>query len=133
MALDSNSSLGQAENSNQALAEFFNALSKHLADPEGAALPPEFRDILDKLDYSELHRTTFVRANDAASYENGAAIENVHQMAALLREYGMASKRKSDYYREGASEADRESIYYSNMKVFWVSMLNGNYKEGATS
>jgi hypothetical protein len=54
-------------------------------------------------------------------------------MAALIREFSMASKRKSDYYRDGASEADRESIYYSNMKVFWVSMLNGNYKEGATS
>lgn len=133
MALDSNSPLGQAEVSNQALAEFFNTLSKHLADPAGTALPPEFRDVVEKLDYSELHRMTFIRANDAASYENGAAIENVHQMTALLREFNMASKKKSDYYRDGASEADRESIFYSNMKVFWVSMLSGNYKEGATS
>ena len=133
MAIDSNSPLGQAENSNQSLAGFFNALSKHLADPTGTMPPPEFRDIVESLDYSELHRMTFVRSGDAASHENGAAIENVHQMAALTREYGMASKTKSDYYTDGAAEADRESVFYSNMKVFWVSMLSGNYKEGTTS
>jgi hypothetical protein len=76
---------------------------------------------------------TFVRTNDAASYENGAAIENVHQMVAIIREFDMASKRKVDYYVDAGAEANRESDYYANMKVFWSSMLRGNYVEGATS
>lgn len=133
MALDSNSALGQAESANDELASFFNDLSKYLVDTTGSITPPDFQTVIDTLDYSELHRLTFVRVNDAASYENGAAIENVHQMVALIREFGMASKRKTDYYRDSASEANRESDFYANMKVFWVSMLKGNYVEGATS
>lgn len=133
MAVDANSATGQAESANDQLAGFFNDLNKYLVDTTGAVLPPEFQPVIDSLDYSELHRMTFIRTSDSASYENGAAIENVHQMVSLIREFDMASKRKTDYYRDAASEANRESDYYSNMKVFWVSMLKGNYVEGATS
>ena len=133
MALDVNGVLGQAEAANDGLASYYNDLSKYLVDTTGTVLPPEFQDVVDKLDFSELHRMTFSKTNDAASYENGAAVENVHQMVAVIREFDMASKRKTDYYTDGGSEANRESDYYSNMKVFWVSMLSGNYIEGATS
>ncbi len=54
-------------------------------------------------------------------------------MVAFIREFNMASKRKSDYYTDAAAEASRESDYYASMKVFWVSMLKGIYVEGATS
>lgn len=133
MAFDPNGVLGQAEAANEGLASFFNDLSKYLADTTGLILPPKFQTVVDGLDYSELHRMTYARTNDAASYENGAAIENVHQMVSLIREFDMASKRKTDYYVDGASEANRESDFYANMKVFWVSMLRSNYVEGATS
>ncbi len=133
MAVDANSVLGQSETANEELAGFFNDLNKYLLDTTGAIKPPEFIKIIEKLDYSELHRMTFVRSNDAASYENGAAIENVHQMVALIREYSMANKRKTDIYVDAGSESNRESEFYSNMKVFWSSMLRGSYVEGATS
>ncbi len=133
MAIDVNSALGQAETANDKLAEFYNSLNKYLVDTTGTVLPPDFQDVIDVLDFSELHRMTYVRAEDAASYENGAAIENVHQMVALFREFDMANKRKTDYYTDGAVEANRESDFYASMKVFWVSMLSGIYVEGATS
>ena len=133
MAQDANGVLGQAETANEEMASFFNKLNKYLVDDTGLVLPPVFQEVVDKLDYSELHRMTFVRTNDAASYENGAAIENVHQMVAIIREFDMASKRKVDYYVDAGAEANRESDYYANMKVFWSSMLRGNYVEGATS
>jgi hypothetical protein len=133
MALDSNSALGQAETANEKLAEYFNDLYKYLRDTTGTVLPPDFVTVAETLDYSELHRMTYVRAEDSASYENGAAIENTHQMIAFVREYNMANKRKSDFYVDASAEANRESEYYSNMKVFWVSMLRGIYVEGGTS
>src|SRR4051812_16101235 len=120
MALDANGVLGQTETANNELASYFNDLSKYLVDATGTVPPPEFQNVIDKLDYSEIHRMTFVRTNDAASYENGAAIENVHQMVSLIREFDMVNKRKTDYYRDGGSEANKESDYYSNMKVFWL-------------
>jgi hypothetical protein len=133
MAIDANGVLGQAETANEELAGYFNDLNKYLTDDTGEVLPPDFQKVIDKLDYSELHRMTFVRVNDAASYENGAAIENVHQMVALSREFDMANKRKTDYYVDAGEESNRESDFYANMKVFWSSMLRGNYVEGATS
>jgi hypothetical protein len=112
------------------MAAFYNDLYKYLKDDTGNVEPPDFSDVIDVLDYSELHRMTYIRATDSASYENGAAIENVHQMAALIREYDISSKRKSDYYTDASAEANRESDYYANMKTFWVSMLGGIYVEG---
>lgn len=132
MALDSNSAFGQSEVGNDKLAEYFNSLYKYLKDTTGTVLPPEFQEVVDIMDYSELHRMTYVRSEDSSSYENGAAIENIHQMAAFVREFGMAVKKKTDYYTDAAAEANRESDYYANMKVFWLSMLSGIYVEGAT-
>lgn len=133
MAIDKNSALGQAENSNDSMAGFFNDLNKYLADTTGGVPPPEFQNVADALDYSELHRMTYVRGEDSASYENGAAIENTHQMVALLREFSMAGKRKTDYYTDAAAEANRESEYFANIKVYWTSMLSGVYMEGGSS
>lgn len=133
MAIDKNSALGQAEGSNDKMAEFFNDLYKYLSDTGGVIPPPDFKTVADELDYSELHRMTYVRAEDSASYENGAAIENTHQIVALLREFSMANKRKTDYYTDAGAEANRESEYFSTLKVYWTSMLSGIYVEGGTS
>lgn len=133
MATDVNSALGQAETSNDKMSEYFNDLNKYMVDTTGGVSPPDFQDVIDAVDYSELHRMTYVRAEDSASYENGAAIENTHQCVALIREFDMASKRKTDYYTEGASEANRESEHYANLKVYWTSMLSGIYTEGGSS
>jgi hypothetical protein len=128
MALDPNSAIGQAETANSLLAEYFNNMNKFLLDSTGAVLPPDVETFINSLDYSELHRLTSIRATDASSYENGAAIENIHQMVAVIREYSLRRKSKNDYYVDGASEALTESNFYSTSKVFWVNMLNGIYE-----
>lgn len=126
MALDPGSALGQAENANSQLADYFNKLNKFLS---GSGAPPDFEDYVGTLDYSELHRMTSLRATDASSYENGAAIENIHLMAAVIREYGMRRKNKLDYYSNAETDAMNESNFYAASKTYWVSMLNGNYSE----
>lgn len=133
MALDPNSALGQAETANTKLAEYFNAMNKFLMDSSGTVLPPDFQDFVESLQYTELHRMAATRASDASSYENGAAIENIHHMVAIIREFGLRRKGKLAYYSDGATEALKESNYYASSKVFWVNMLNGIYTEGQAS
>jgi hypothetical protein len=132
MALDPGSAVGQAETANDTLAGFFSDLNKFVRDLTGATLPPEFSDLVDSLDYSELLRMTTSRVSDAASFENGAAIENVHLMVAIVREYNLRSKSKLDYYNDAQSDYLSESTYYSAAKVFWVNMISGLYDSGKT-
>jgi hypothetical protein len=132
MAIDINSAVGQAENANDKLAQFFSDMNKFVKDLTGATLPPEFADTVSEFDYSELHRMTISRISDSASFENGAAIENIHQMTAIMREYNLRQKGRLQYYTDAESEYLTESDYYSAAKVFWVNMLSGLYDEGKT-
>lgn len=130
MALDPNSAIGQSETANNALAGYFAALSTAMEDDTGAQPIPSTDDLVAEFDYSELLRMATTRASDSASYENGAAVENIHMMAAIDREYSLRTKSKLDYYTDAAAEFLDESNFYATMKVYWVNMLNGIYKEG---
>lgn len=133
MALDPDSALGQAESANDSLAGYFSGMNKFASDTTGASIPPDFQSVNDNLDYSELHRMSTTRAADSASFQNGAAIENIHMMAAIQREFNLRSKGKVDYYSDAASDYLDDSNFYATMKTFWVSMLGGVYEEGKTS
>jgi hypothetical protein len=93
-------------------------------------LPPDFSDYIEDFDYSELLRMSTTRASDSSSFENGAAIENIHMMVGISREYSLRRKGKSSYYADASSEASRESDYYATSKVFWVKTLNNNFIDG---
>lgn len=130
MPRDINSAIGQAENANAKLAEYFSDLSKFL---QGLGALPDFNDFISTFDFSELHRIALLRSGDSASYENGAAIENIHSMVGINREFGLRQKNKIEYYADASSEARTESDLYATAKVFWVNMLSGIYIEGESS
>jgi hypothetical protein len=133
MSFDPNSAIGQAETANDKLAQYFSDMNKFVGDNTGSILPPDFQDIINSFDYSELLRMTISRAGDSASFENGAAIENIHHMVAIMREYSLRQKGKIDYYSDAETDFLDESNFYSTLKVFWVNMLSGFYEEGKTS
>jgi hypothetical protein len=133
MALDPGSVSGQVDSVTNKLAEYFSNMRKFVADSTGVELPPDFDEYVNELDYSELYRMTNTRYSDSASFENGAAIEVIHMLAAIVREYTLRTKGKIDYYSDAESEYLTESNYYSTMRVFWMNMINGNYIEGKTS
>jgi hypothetical protein len=133
MASDPNSAVGQAENANELLAGYFADMNKFVSDITGTEIPPDVSEIVSKLDFSELHRMATTRASDSSSFENGAAIENIHMMAAITREFNLRSKSKIDYYADGSSDYMNESNFYSTMKSFWTSMIIGLHEEGKTS
>lgn len=130
MAVDQNSAVGQAETANNQLAAYFSLMNKYIGS--GGNLP-NFNDYVSTFDFSELHRMSTSRAGDTASYQNGAAIENINQMIAINREYDLRTKGKQAYYSDAESDFMQESNYYSTLMVFWVNMLNNIYEEGKTS
>lgn len=123
MATDPNSAVGQVQGINDALARYFSDMTKYL-DAGGSC--PDLRDYLTGTDFSELHRLTTQSQEGSANYPNGAAIENVHHINAVTREFGLRTKSKSEYYGDGSSEASNESNYYATMKTVYASMVSGN-------
>lgn len=133
MALDPGSAAGQVNEANSKLSEYFSNLRKFVMDDTGETVPPDFKDYVESLDYSELLNMVSARYSDSASFENGAAIENISTMVSILREYGLRNKGKIEYYSDASADYLSESNFYATMNVFWVNMINKNYIEGTTS
>ena len=128
---DPNSAVGQSQTGYTALSSYYQAVYQFLLG--NTTTCPEFSDYTDKLDYSELHRVALTSQIGSANYPGGAAVENVHHLAAASREYTIRQKRKSDYYLDGQTDAGNESNYYSTMKTYYGNMLQGVYAPGSTS
>jgi hypothetical protein len=128
--VDANSAVGQVQKANKIFADFFAAIGAAL--PDGGAFP-EFSESLANLDYSELLRTARMGQTGSANYPGAAAVENVHHIAAVMREYGLRSKGKSQYYDDGEADCENETEFYTAMSTFYTNMLQGVYTEGATS
>lgn len=133
MAIDPHSVLGQAQNANSLLAAYFSAMNKFAADVTGSTPLPDVTDVTNGLDYSELLRMAMSRTADSASYENGAAIENISHIVAIEREYSMRIKGKVNFYSDAATDFMSDSNFYSTRMVYWVNMLSGIYSETATN
>ena len=128
------SPVDQAGTINTNLAQYFDSMQKFSSSSDGSAPLPDFnKDVIEGIDYSELLRMTTTCASDAASYTNGAAIENVNHMVALNREFGLRSKTKLQYYADAQSDYLNESNFYAAMSTFWTNMMIGAYTDGKTS
>jgi hypothetical protein len=128
---DPNSAIGQSNAGFGAFTQFYAALEAFLLG--NSTTCPEFSDYLASLDYSELHRVALTSQIGSANYPGGAAVENVHHMAAATREYGIRQKSKADYYADGQTDSGNESGYYSAMTTYYGNMLQGVYAPGSTS
>ena len=129
--VDPNSAIGQSQTGYNTFAQFFSDLEAYLLGSSTTC--PEFSDYVSNLDYSELHRVALTGQIGSASYPGAAAVENVHHMTAINREYGIRQKSKADYYDDGQTDSGNESDFYATMKSYYVNMLQGNYQPGATS
>lgn len=129
MAIDANSAVGQAQNIYDSLAKYFSDMTNyHLS---GGACP-DFKTYITTIDYSELHRVADQAQSGSANYPNGAAIESIHHITSVLREYALRTKSKADYYGDGQGEATDEANYYSTLKTSTVSTLSGIVTPGGT-
>lgn len=129
MAIDANSAVGQAQTIYGSLAKYFSDMTNYHTS---GGVCPNFNDYIGTIDYSELHRVTSMAQSGSSNYPNGAAIESIHHITSVLREYAMRTKRKTDYYGDGQGEATDESNYYSTLKTSTVSTLSGIVTPGGT-
>lgn len=127
---DPNSAVGQSNTAYNSFASYFSAMNQYL---QNGGTCPDFSDSIGSLDYSVLHTSAVADQSNNANYPAAAAVENVHHMAAVLREYGMRTKSKANYYNDGQSDSLNESNYYATMKTYYSNMLQGVYTDGATS
>jgi hypothetical protein len=128
---DPNSAIGQSNTGYNTFSQFYSDLEAFLLG--NSTTCPEFSDYVNNLDYSELHRVALTSQIGSANYPGGAAVENVHHMAAANREYGIRQKSKADYYADGQTDSGNESDYYSAMMTYYGNMLQGVYAAGSTS
>lgn len=134
LTIDPTTAVGQAQTTYNNLSIYFDALNDFVSDDTGATLPPDCDATLVSLfNYDQLLTMTQARTSDVASYQNGAAIESVHTMVGIEREFGLRQKTKLDYYSDAQDDYSNESDYWDAMSVFYVSMLLNVYKEGQTS
>ena len=122
MATDPNSVLGQSDAIYTALSTFFE--DTRVALSAGAAFP-ELPAIVSSLNYTELQRLASMASDGSASYLVGSAVETIHMATAVIREYGMRSKNKSEYYLDGLSDHTDEAEYYNKLKYSRSSLLKG--------
>jgi len=89
MPLDINSAVGQGENANAQLAQYFSDLNKALVDTTGSVLPPDFNTFINTFDYSEMLRVANSLTSNSANYQTGAFVENIPYIIAIQREFNM--------------------------------------------
>lgn len=129
MAIDANSAVGQAQTIYNQLAQYFSDMTNYHIN--GGACP-DFTTYISAIDYSELHRITDQSQAGSASYPNGAAIESVHHIMSVLREFGLRTTNKASYYANGIGDMSNESNYYATLKTATVSTLSGIVTPGGS-
>jgi hypothetical protein len=131
MALDPNSATGQTQAIYNTLAAYFSDMTKYVSGTGGAC--PDFNTYIGaSTDYSELHRLTSLSQAGSSNYPNGAAIETIHHITGILREFAIRTKSKSDYYSDSASDASSESNYYATLNTVYVSSVAGTPPPGGS-
>jgi len=129
MAIDANSAVGQAQTIYNQLAQYFADMTTYHLN--GGACP-DFSTYITSIDYSEIYRVTDQAQGGSASYPNGSAIESIHHIMAVLREYTLRTKTKAAYYLDGQGDATNESDYYSTLKTATVSTMSGVVTPGGS-
>jgi hypothetical protein len=108
---------------NTAVSEFYTALSDQLHS-SGASI--DFTDYYSRLVYDELLRRSQQDANGTADPMCGVAVDEVHGVSSLLREYSMGIETKASIYNAIATDYQSTAEYYSDRAVLNASILRGD-------
>jgi hypothetical protein len=111
------SSFTELKTITQTLRDYFDEVTKNLVSV-GNALP-SFEDFEAPLAYDMILTEAQQSSDRAASYSVGALVDSVYFTAAVLREFGMRTKTKAQYYQD----ADIDS----GLTVDYIDGLYGRY------
>lgn len=128
MAVDPNSMVGQSQTIYDTLSTFFRSTSDTIVS--GGTFPV-ISDVATGLQFTELLRLATQASSSTPSFRTGSAVETIHLASAILREYGLRVKSKSEYYSDGVSDHKNESDYYNSQKFSQNNMLSGHGINGS--
>lgn len=128
MATDPNNMVGQSEAIYTALNNFFTQAQSAV---QSGGTFPSMSDQATNLAYTELLRLVTQSSDYSANYVGGSAVETIHLATAMLREYAMRTKPKSEYYIAGAADHSIEADYYNRLKYLHTHLLGGGGVNGS--
>lgn len=108
---------------NTATSEFYTALSDQV---HSGANSVDFADYYTRLAYDELLRRAQQDANGTADPMCGIAVDEVHGVLSLLREYSMGVETKAGIYNAIASDYQSTAEYYGDRAILNASILRGD-------
>lgn len=118
-------SLQQAAALFKTLSDFFKAESSSAGSVVGSPNPPNFRDYVSAIDFSELLRISLNEQGGNPSFINGASVDTIHHASAVLREYNMCNMNKNYYTVVRSATADTESTFFTNKGILVDAQLKG--------
>ena len=111
----------QSKAISNALAELYKGRSQSIGL---GGDDPAFSTIENRLVYDELLRRATQDYSGAADAATAVSVEQVHEVVAVLREHGLASRTRYELYGNMASEYSSESDYYADRATFLTSILD---------
>lgn len=119
----SETTLGQVSSYFELMSKYYKDVGSYLQDPSGEA--PLFLELLPNIAFSQVVTDSQNRAKGTPSMVSGALIESASSMFATIREAGMRSKVRSDFFSEAESESALDSKFYSEHGYLLMSFING--------
>lgn len=114
---------GQVSAYFELMSAYYSAMQTYLANPSGEA--PLFLESLPDIKFSQVITDSQNRAKGNPSMVSGALIESASSMFATIREAGMRSKIRSDFFAESTSESAQDSKFYTEQGCVLLSFING--------
>lgn len=116
-------SISQVSDYYRLMSDYFSRVGNYYANPSSEA--PLFMESLSGIQYADVLTESLKLAKGNPSMVSGALIEAGSSIAATLREAGLRSKVRSDFFGESESSAKLDARAYANQGQILASYING--------
>lgn len=118
-----NSSIGQSSGFFKLLSDYYSSNAAYLASPTGES--PLFMETLMSLEFSQIITESQNRAKGLPSMVSGALIESANAIFATIRDAGLRSKIRADFFAEADAESGQDAKFYMEQGQLLSSFISG--------
>lgn len=115
--------IGQAGAFYDSMSNYFASTRSYYQDANTA--PPNFMEILGDMKFTQLINESQKYAKGNPSMVSGALIESTNAIFAVMREAGMRSKTRSDFFADAEGSASTDSNFYSTQGQSMKGFIRG--------
>jgi hypothetical protein len=106
-----------------AMSGYFSGLKANFLDPTQTL--PMFGDIPAQFDYSNLLSSSLALGDKSQNFTTAAVTDSVHAISSVIREFGMRTSSKYDYFLSAQTDADTDANYYQAFSARYGSSMRG--------